>query len=260
MELFKRREASRSLQSWVEASSLLAAVLYAFGWIFTARLFARFSVTPEEVGFSFAFLLIRVVFLVLAFVAIVVLIVWVLNRVAAAFSDSKRTTFPAEFLTRVLVTGAGVVILAVIGVSGGVGRWIGLIFIAARAALGAILVEHFGISFSYKAMFRFLSYGVAVLGIAALIAAPFWAANQYADQIEDGKELRAPILPGIAGLSIQRVQATTSDDEPISPKLGGSACVHLLGSSGGTLVLYDYESDSVVRVPQGRVSLEDPCN
>jgi hypothetical protein len=42
--------------------------------------------------------------------------------------------------------------------------------------------------------------------------------------------------------------------------IGTSACVHTRGSSGGVIVFYDLESNSVIRVPQGRQSLEDPCS
>jgi hypothetical protein len=257
----------RSLKSWVEASSLLAAVVYAFGWIFTARLYARFDVTPEEVGFSFAFLLIRVVFIVSAFAAIVALVVWALNKLAA-YSGSRRIRLRYSVLGRIaslVVLALAIIVLLRWTEFDFTPWWLGVItgtisFILRDIARSDDDDSTSRIDFSVYGVLRSISYGFAAISIAVLVALPFWAADQYANQIEEGRELRAPILPGVAGLSIQRVQATTVDAEPISPRIGTSACLHLLGSSGGFIVLYDHESESVVRVPQGRVSLEDPCS
>lgn len=272
MELFGGHD---TFKSWVEASSLLAAGLYAFGWIFTARLFSRFGVTPEEAGFSFAFLLIRVGFLVVAFVGALMLLVWTLNKLAAR-EGTKDTTVTVDGIVKVVVIPIAIL-------SSGYNFWFliwgrsdggngessspstadkivnGLIGIAGAVAVSVAYSAIRNRSFSLQSVLRVLSYGFVVVGFVALVATPFIAADWYADEVEKGNEPQVFILPGVAGLTIPRLQATTSDTEPISPQLGRSACVHLLGSSGGTVVLYDYESDSVIRVPQGRVSLEDPC-
>jgi hypothetical protein len=292
-----------SWKSWLEASSVLAAAVYALGWIFVARLFSRFSVTPEEAGFSFGYLLIRVVFLVVVVAAVITLVVWGLNRLATRagarrFSLRTGTDRDRDRDLAWQVVGVFAVIFALWSIfenpSGRSGRsWVialvatlvTYVFVIRSRRLRnetdeerrAVLVpagdedddmsnSRPAISFSLQSLFRFLAYGSAIVAIVALLAGAYFTADRYADRIQDGKELRAPVVPGIAGLNIQRVQATTTDDRPISPALGRSRCVHLLGSSGGTVVLYDHgnpdKSDDgvVVRVPEGRVSLEDPCD
>ena len=78
---------------------MLAAAIYAFGWTFAARLFSRFGVTPEEVGYSFSFLLIRVVFLVAAFFGVVALVVWILNRLELSIGARRVSLSLARIST-----------------------------------------------------------------------------------------------------------------------------------------------------------------
>jgi hypothetical protein len=246
VELFRRG----SFRLWVEASSLVAAALYALGWIFTARVFGSFGVTPEEVGFTFASLLIRVVGLLIAVIAFVVLVVVFLDRFAIANLPRQLNDERTLWIAIVGFTLVGAVpFFITVGWRREILWPILCLLVALAAAVGQLLTP--------RPRIRFI---LALISVAAFIAVPFLAADQYADLVEDGHELRPPILPGIAGLSIQLVQATTTDDEPISPELGPSACVHLLGSSGGTVVLYKHGPDLVIRVPQERVSLEDRCN
>jgi hypothetical protein len=339
MQLLAGKEGSQSWKSWLEASSLLAAILYAFGWIFTARVLARFDVTPEEVGFNFAFLLVRVVFLVLSFVAVVILVILGLNKLAQYSGATRIELVPAQ-----LLKGIAFILLIAIGRYGP--PWVAaayravsnillivatgltiftfmlfLITLFVRAAKSRfsrteeVEAESTGhgddiavrpgvhpssataesieqqhrdeepaagevepqaadsaqrslataedsggkITFSLRTAFRLISYLLALTSIVALLAVPILAADQYADRIEDGRELRAPVLPGISGFVVQRVQATSTDAEPISPRIGRSECVHLFGSANGTIVIYDNNSQSVIRVAQGRVSLEHPC-
>jgi hypothetical protein len=273
---------SSSLRSWIEASSILAAALYAFGWILTARFLAKFGVSPEEVGFSFAYLIIRVAFIVMAFVAVAGGLFWTLSRLAE-YGESTRIKLPrasvrnAVQLTLVLVGIVGNILLVAQVVADGVSWvglvaipvvvavWTGVIVIFARRLLGKRVgpmwaTEYYeSLGFSMKTFLRIVSVVFVLAVIVGLMGVPFLAADRYADQVEAGEELRTPVLPGITGLSAQLVQTTTVDDEPLSATLGRSACLHLLGSAGGVAVLYDHASDTVIRVPQERVSLEHPC-
>jgi hypothetical protein len=249
---------SSSLRSWIEASSILAAALYAFGWILTARFLAKFGVSPEEVGFSFAYLIIRVAFIVMAFVAVAGGLFWTLSRLAE-YGESTRIKLPrasvrnAVQLTLVLVGIVGNILLVAQVVADGV-SWVGLVAIPVVVAVWTGVIVIFARRLLGKRVGPFV---LAV--IVGLMGVPFLAADRYADQVEAGEELRTPVLPGITGLSAQLVQTTTVDDEPLSATLGRSACLHLLGSAGGVAVLYDHASDTVIRVPQERVSLEHPC-
>jgi hypothetical protein len=246
VELFR----GGSLRLWVEASSLVAAALYAMGWIFVAGVFASFDVTPEEVGFTFASLLIRVAGLLIAVLAFVVLVVVFLERFGIV--DIAK---PLEDERTIWIAIAGFVVVSGVPFFITVG-WRRENFWLILCVLVALVAAVVGQRLTARPRIRFT---LALISVAAFLVVPLLAANQYADLVEDGHELRPRILPGIAGLSIQLVQATSIDDEPISPDLGPSACVHLLGSSGGTVVLYKHEEDLVIRVPQERVSLEDRC-
>lgn len=276
-----RRSPSGSLlRSWIEASSVLAAALYAFGWILTARFLARFGVSPEEVGF--AYLIIRVASVVMAFVAVAGGAFWALSWLAE-YGESTRIKVPrasvrnAVQLTLALVGVVVNVVLVAWVVADGVSWvgllaipvvvavWTGVLVVFARRLLGKRVgpvwaTEYYdSLGFSIKTFLRIVSI-VFVMGvIVGLIWLPFLAADRYADQVGRGEELRTPVLPGITGLSAQLVQTTTVDDEPLSATLGRSACLHLLGSAGGVVVLYDHADDTVIRVPQERVSLQHPC-
>jgi len=271
MQISQGRERRSSLQAWIEASSIVAAFLYAFGWIFTARFLARFGVAPEDVGFSFSYLLIRVGFMALAFLSLAAGIFWVLNKLAD-FSGSTRIRIPRASVRN--ASQLGVAVLAVVAVvsvarsalvtAAALVLFYGVAWLLARwLSRGAALwaTEYYeSLDLSMRALLRSLAVVCVAVAAAGLIALPFVAADVYADRVQAGDALRTPVLPGITGLSVPKVEVTTVDGSPVSADVTDGACVHLLGSAGGVVILYDHDADRVLRVPQERVTLQEPCS
>lgn len=108
---------------------------------------------------------------------------------------------------------------------------------------------------------RGISWLVTVAIIVVMVAiAPRSIADGFARKVRTGGELELQPLPGIALVRIDRVRATTVDDSPVSKQVENGACLSLLGSGGGTVVLYHAERQAVVRVPESQVTLESPCS
>jgi hypothetical protein len=110
-----------------------------------------------------------------------------------------------------------------------------------------------------RTVLRVLAGAVVLAAAVGLLAVPLVAADSFANRIKRGDELKMSVLPGIPGLSALRVDVATVDGTALTPDLGPRACLHLLGSAGGTVVLYDHDTDTVLRLPQERLTLTHPC-
>jgi hypothetical protein len=259
------RKELKGLPEWL---SVLAALLYAFGWVFGARLYGRFGVSPEEVGFDFSFLLVRIAFIASLFVVIAGLFVWLFGRLVKQ-DVSARTI---KWILRVILASPLIVLWVKVAVPDAPGEV--LSFMLLTTVIMLCLVAVFGITGEQAAKAKggrvHLAKTVKVIQILVvcifaglLVYSPFFAADKVADRVAKGDEVAAPVLPGISGLRIELVHVSTNDGAVISPDLGWAACLHLLGGADGIIVLYAHEHEQVLCLPQGRLDLEEdleqPC-
>lgn len=240
------------LRLLVEASSVGAAALYGYGWVIASLFYGSFDVAPEEVGIGFAYVTIRVFFVVAAAAAVVAGGWWALQRLGRRQRlldlRKERVTNIAEWALRAL--GAGFV-----GIAGDWGR-IALgslaLFLLSLAVLVTVQLRD-AIRVDLGAALRVASWAfVVVAALVVVVVTPAELADELADDVRAGRDVELRPLLGITLVQVDRVHAVA--DGTALP-----ACVGLLGTEGGTTVLYDAEAGRVVRIPQERVVLTSPC-
>jgi hypothetical protein len=259
------REALKRLPEWL---SVLAALLYAFGWVFGARLYGRFNVSPEEVGFNFSFLLVRIAFIAIVFAVIAAFFVWIFRWLVKQEVSAEIV----KWALRLILAPPLVLLWSNVDVPLDRGPNAAYAFMLFTFFTVMWVVAVFGITGEQAAKAKGdkvdLAKPVKVIRIlflltlaGLLIYSPFFAADKVADRVAKGEEVTVSVLPGISGLKIELVQVSTNDEAVISPSLSKkTACVHLLGGADGTTVLYAHEDGRVLRLPQGRLDLEQPCD
>ena len=92
----KKGLASLAPANWTSVASqstAIAALLYAYGWVFLRIFYSAFGVEPEEVGISFAFLVVRVGVTV-GVLAVAALLVTRAMNLLPAFGKQAETTTP----------------------------------------------------------------------------------------------------------------------------------------------------------------------
>lgn len=257
---------------------MLAAFIYGFGWVLTARFYGKFGVSPEEVGVGFAFLLVRVVFVLMASLVILGSIWgslrWLSERVGWL---EIPTSSPLRLVAGAIAVSGGalvVVLLPVIAVPVAVPvitNFLGDLYRRRRRNTADANVDEDTsdrpsrephsrpMRIDLGHLLKVTSWFFAVAAVAMVLLAPFILADRLASQVRIGDELAVSVLPGVAGLRVQKVMAMTTDGMPVTESVPNGSCVSLLGSSE-VAVLYDHRRGVTSRVPVGRLSLEQPCN
>jgi hypothetical protein len=112
---------------------------------------------------------------------------------------------------------------------------------------------------SLSLVLRLVGWIVASLGIVLVVAGPYIIANHASAMIDRGAPVNISVLPGITGLSVEQVFVTTYDGISIGKNVPSGTCLDLLGIGSGTAVFFDQPLRLVIRVPESRISLEQPC-
>ena len=90
------REPDRRTWDWDDLASaagvatVVAGVLYAYGWVVLAQFYGSFDVSPEEVGVTFAFVTVRVALVMAVLAVLVALVLLPLRVLARARFDGRR--------------------------------------------------------------------------------------------------------------------------------------------------------------------------
>lgn len=249
-------------RSIIEASSLIAASVYAYGWITIGSMLGRFDVGPEEVGVGFSYLTVRAAFPVLILAAAVALTFLAVTYASNRFGD-------ASFDPRVLVFVVPITLLtfASYAIADGSDDFFSfglapallpLVFAAASRYLDHMKMERrYILSIPIRKILVPFKWLMAGLGLFMILAGPFLLGGEFADRIERGAEVTPPLLPGVPGLTVRSVAVRSITDE--GKLLTESRCVLYFGSAGGVSVFYDAGSDTVERLPDEQIAVTSPC-
>lgn len=113
------------LKSWAAISGILGVILYGLGWLFFSRFYADFGLTPEDVGVTFATLVVRVAAILVMILTIAAMTGVLLFGAMIWIVGWRRQTRKTVLGWLILIAGAGVVLnlvlegLSAVGLPGG---------------------------------------------------------------------------------------------------------------------------------------------
>lgn len=242
----------------LEGSSVVAAFIYGFGWVLAARFYGKFGVSPEEVGVGFAFLLVRAVFVLVASAVVLGSIWWALRWLSERVGWLEiPASSPLKWVAVVTAVVAASLAASLVSIMSALPIIVPLLASLLTKSMADVAGRIRRINFGR--VLRAISWVFGVVGVAMVLLAPFFIADRLAHQVRAGKELAVSVLPGVAGLRVQKVTATTTDAMPVTASVPNGSCVSLFGASQEVAVLYDPKTGVTSRVPVGRLSLEQPC-
>ncbi len=252
-----------TLRNAAPLASLLAAAMYGYGWLVVTAFYGRFGVRPEEVGFGFGELTVRVAVFALEVLAVALLVGWGLRRLGDLHVPRNAVGLVLSVLALVgLIVGTAVVggtDLAILGFS---------LLALVVANLTERLTDRGG-TMPLRRPAAVASALLAVLGLTLLVGSAFVIPDAMANDVEGGRDrVHLSPLPGVTVFDIRKVMIETPGvrgtffDEP--------TCVHLLGSSGSLTVVFLSGDGSVtddgeemrgitVRVPTESTRIWSPC-
>ncbi|MGH3937608.1 MAG: hypothetical protein ACRDTG_03090 [Pseudonocardiaceae bacterium] len=279
------------LATIASAATIIAGLMYGYGWLILAQFYSEFGVNPEEVGVTFAFVTVRIAIIMGALsvvVALTILALRLLGRikiVGPSASEERATarfdvifferfagaawggSFLASCIIIVIFDAFGIVLiderdaglLALLAVgTASAPLWMWVILLAWLALSGWTV----GRVISLQKMMNVLTI-VLWFGIAGMLSfAAWWLPREMADIVQRGEDLAsARFISYISyvGLRVDSVEVTAAGSDTISPSLDSGRCVKLLGSAGGVTILYDPQQQLLVRAPTERLILEKPC-
>jgi hypothetical protein len=262
---------------WTAAASLstvAAAVLYAYGWIFMRWFYAAFGVQPEEVGITFAYLVVRVGVIMAILVGMLLGLRWLLAHVLGIFEQPDiRDSFTKVGSGIVALIGAGLSLFVLLGhyspsKSGSSGYLVFNIgagaFALASAALGILSLPPVRKASSEswakgtKTARRVLERIILIVLLVTLLAGLVWIPVHYRQLVESGKDLSGSKVLALVGLDIEDVKASLPSGMKSNVHLPTS-CLVFLGSGGETTILYYPHSHTTYRVPSNEVTISAPC-
>jgi hypothetical protein len=270
-------------------ATVVAGLLYGYGWLILAQFYGRFGVSPEDVGVTFAFVTVRIAIIIgviSAVVAPTILILKSLSKIKIArqlplTNISNSSEFPPKGWGWIWYLGATwggafvtlVVISAILQSFFGldpdnesINTIVGGIFIMAPLWIGIVLWTWLAISermagrtFSLRQAARIATVVIMLGSVGILVFAAWWLPRSMADTVQQEKDLAYVHFLDYIGLRAESVEVTAVGGSSISPRLNSGSCVRLLGSSGGVTILYDPQQRLLVRAPAQNLIIEKPC-
>lgn len=264
-----------------QVSTFGGALLYGLGWLFCLRFFGALGTTPEQVGVTFSFIVVRAALLLIGLLLVITVAINLFGQqrsVGAILLQDKpirvrQSIFLAAYFALLLVLGTGEAIAIL---------WMrpwqftsnpfaarSVAFLVAGLALTFLVIIPPRIT-------RFVGWSahsdevrirrpelasiVALLLLTLVCASAIGLAEGAANRVEAGNEL------AVLGLRVERVSVSAATRDIILPEtLTASPCLFFLGVSEGTFVLFDSRDQSlhyinsqlgVIRKP----SRPQPCN
>ena len=239
---------TRPLRRFLLEPAIWGGLLYGLGWVFADSYFGTFGLSPEDAGFGFGPLVVRVA-LLLAGLGVALLVVW---NIVRRFSSSSNITADSW---RFRVVGTGIIIFAtaILGVALWIGarqtvapRWLGvslslslgiglIIWISALAVRAANLTAN--PSSSRETDVPALSL-LLVVGLIASGGAAWSLGQELADRAMTTTSIS---MPGFRQ-PIVRVQSPDGEGRILVE------CGRLLGQASGVVSVVDLESQRVLRL------------
>ena len=214
-------------------TGVIAALLFAQGWIFMTVFYGRFGVDPARHGFDAQWMATRatasaIALMVVAGVAVaiplfhqrasgarVVLMASVACAVVALGVNVSLATAYAPTVYRVFAVGAAA--LAVL--------WLPVRFLVTKLGRAEAQIPPATLALATAAL----------IGLGSVAATPWIAANRFADQAEAGEGVRIDLGVGLPLLDVEPVTVHTKDPIPV---LRDGDCALPLGDDGSRLSLY----------------------
>jgi hypothetical protein len=265
-----RRIAGVAFDHYVAVAGTVAALGGAFYGLAYARFYDSLDITPEQAGFSPSQILAHSVIGGVVLVALITLtlfcfflpLVPIMDREAAAGGSPKWSLFFVN--VGFALAGLGVLF----GLSAMANIEVDLI--VPIAAMSLMFLVFGSLDFGWGGWHPTVSplplevtlerYVVVMIACAipALLLtgwATYLEAKELGEQASVGKAVRDPKIGVFPFLGVRAEPALVSR-KPSDGVVAVPHCVLYLGSSGGTMILYDHRSSSTFHVPEGEVSIQ----
>lgn len=267
-----RRRAGQAFDHYVAVASLVAVIGGVFYGLAYARFYESLDITPEQAGLAPAQILSRSIVGGLALTLLVGLAIFCIFIALIPVQDDKASDKAQgrwrDVAANTTLTAAGLLVVTGVAALAGISAWatfrffgiIALTFLVfgslrlrLRGRRPVLVPAQLDIS-PDRYLVAFIAAAVP-LGLMITGLATFNEATLLGERASVGKAVRDPKIVGFPFLGVRAEPALVSWR---SGKRLASVppCVLYLGTSNGSMILYDHQSSSTFHVPSGEIAIE----